>query len=344
MHQDSIKKINDDITRTKRAIISLGCSFVQGHGAINESVYKNYKWEGVKYGTPSVIWDQSNLSQLAKLITEFPDIIIRDDRTIDFSRHEIKNAFCNVLATKYFEGAYASINLGRSGCGNRATIKELYFYPEINWKELNEIIVIYCPSGTERFDFIDDVHHELNNHPRWTCIWPSILDNNGPSQMLWQGYKEAIYSPKYEIMEQISHIQELMLWCECKNAKLIIVPSFADVYNVENFIGSISQKIERDPTNRKITKSSNDISASLKSASELANMWPWDKMFKPDGKPTFIDLAMKQEFPNDETYPWFYTYISEGSPNGWVTPCCHPSAKAHDLFAKYLHKHIEENL
>jgi len=228
MYQDSIQQINDDITRTKRAIISLGCSFVQGQGAIDESIYKNYKWEGIKYGNPNIVWDKKNTHQLVK---EFSDIKILHDGAPNFSRHEQKNAFSNVLAKKYFEGEYASINLGRSGCGNRATIKELYFYPKINWKELTEIIVIYCPTGAERFDFIDDIYHELNNHGRWVCAWPSILDDTGPNKMLWQGYKEAIHSTKFEILEQISHIQELLLWCEHKNAKLIVVPSFQKVYN-----------------------------------------------------------------------------------------------------------------
>jgi hypothetical protein len=341
MYRESIKQINDDINRTKRVIISLGCSFVQGHGAIDESIYKNYKWEGVKYGNPNIVWDKKNTHQLVK---EFPDIKLSVNGSPDFSIHELNNAFVNILAKKYFEGSYASINLGRSGCGNRAAIKELYFYPEINWKGLNEIIVIYCPSGAERFDFIDDAYHKLNEHNRWICIWPSILDNSGPNKMLWQGYKEAVHTTKFEVIEQVSHIQELMLWCEHKNAKLIIVPSFQNVYNKENFIGSISKKVERDQTNRKIIKSDSELTLDFSSAIELANMWPWDKMFTPDGNKTFIDLAMKQEFPNDDTYPWFYTYVGEGSPNLWVTPCGHPSVKAHELFAKHLHKHIQENL
>lgn len=340
MFRDSINQINEDIKKTKRAIISLGCSFVQGGGAINDSIYKNYNWTGSKYNHPNVVWDTTNSHQLIK---EFTDIKLLSDGTFDFSLHEVNNAFANVLAKKYFEGSYASINLGRSGCGNRATIKELYFYPEINWKELDEIIVIYCPSGPERFDFIDDRYHELNNHGRWVCAWPSIFDKNGPNKILWQGYKEAIYSTKYEIIEQIAHVQELMLWCEHKKAKLIIVPSFAQEYNRENFIESINLKIDRD-SNRKIITSTHNSSLEIESVIKLADMWPWDKMFYPDGNKTFIDLAMKQEFPDEKEYPWFYLYAGEGSPDLWVTPCCHPSAKAHDLFAKYLHKHIEEKL
>jgi hypothetical protein len=335
MHKEAISQINEDIKRTKRAIISLGCSFVRGHGAIDDSIYRNYTYNVTK-GSGVVTWDTKNVQSLVK---EFPDIKITFQGTLDFYLNEEKNAFVNVLAKKYFEGSYASINLGISGSGNRATIKELYFYPAINWKEIDEIIVIYCPTGAERFDFIDDQYHRLNDHARWISSWPRISKDRNPVDLLWQGYAEAVHSSKYEIIEQIAHIQELLLWCEHKNAKLIIVPSFSKHYNRENFIGSISQQIDRD-NNRKIVKEPEYLDSNYQSAVELADMWPWDKMFYPDGHATFIDLIVRQEFPHEKTLPWFFTFAGVGSPNMWVTPCCHPSAKAHDLFAKYLHDHI----
>jgi hypothetical protein len=339
MRKEAISQINEDIKRTKRAIISLGCSFVRGHGAIDDAIYRNYTYNATK-GSCVITWDLTNARSLVK---EFPGIKILRHGDLDFYLNEEKNAFVNVLAKKYFEGSYASINLGISGSGNRATIKELYFYPAINWKELDEIIVIYCPTGAERFDFIDDQYHRLNDNARWTSSWPRISKDRNPVDLLWQGYAEAVHSSKYEIIEQVSHIQELLLWCEHKNAKLIIVPSFSKHYNRENFIGSISQQIYRD-NNRKIVKESEYLDSNYQSAVELADMWPWDKMFYPDGHATFMDLVLKQEFPEEETLPWFYTFAGVGSPNMWVTPCCHPSAKAHDLFAKYLYKHIEKKL
>jgi hypothetical protein len=335
MRKEVIEQINEDIKRTKRAIISLGCSFVRGHGAIDDYIYKNYAYNTTK-GSCVVTWDLKNARSLVK---EFPEIKILPHGGLDFYLHEDKNTFVNVLTKKYFEGSYASINLGISGSGNRATIKELYFYPDINWKELNEIVVIYCPTGAERFDFIDDQYHRLNDHARWYSSWPRFLEEKTPENILWRGYAEAVYSTKQEIIEQISHIQELLLWCEHKNAKLIIVPSFSNYYNRENFIGSTCQQIYRD-SNRKIIKEPEYLESNWQSAVELADMWPWDKMFYPDGNPTFMDLVMKQEFPDAEMVPWFYEFAGVGSPNMWVTPCCHPSAKAHDLFAKHLHEHI----
>ena len=335
MRKEAISQINEDIKRTKRAIISLGCSFVQGHGAVDDSIYRNYVWTGTP-GSGVITWDKKSMQSLVK---DFPEIKITPQGDIHFYLNEEKNAFVNVLAKKYFEGSYASINLGISGSGNRATIKELYFYPDINWKELNEIIVIYCPTSAERFDFIDDQFHRLNEHARWCSSWPRTSEEQNPVTTLWQGYAKAVHSTKFEIIEQIAHMQELLLWCEHKNAKLIIVPSFSNHYNRENFIGSISKQIYRD-SNRKIIKESEYLDSNYQSAVELSDMWPWDKMFYPGGNLTFMDLVLRQEFPNEKILPWFYSFSGVGSPNMWVTPCCHPSAKAHELFAKYLHEHI----
>ena len=69
----------------------------------------------------------------------------------------------------------------------------------------------------------------------------------------------------------------------------------------------------------------------------LVNQWPWDKMFYPQGCETFIDLCLKQE---GITNRGFWDFNGIGTPGKWVTVCCHPSAKGHDLFAKELFEHI----
>jgi hypothetical protein len=69
----------------------------------------------------------------------------------------------------------------------------------------------------------------------------------------------------------------------------------------------------------------------------IVNQWPWDKMFKPQDCPTFIDLCLNQEGIKNVG---FWDFNGKGTPNHWVTVCCHPSAKGHDLFAHELHKFI----
>ena len=121
---------------------------------INEEIYKKYSHHFNK-NTGSVDWKLTDIEK-KKLINQFPDIKLSYEGELDFTEHENNNSFSKILATKYFNGEYATINLGRNGSGNRAAIKELYFYPDILWDLLTEIIVIYCPTGAERLDFMDD--------------------------------------------------------------------------------------------------------------------------------------------------------------------------------------------
>lgn len=335
MFKSQIAQINEDIKRTKRAIISIGCSFVQGHGAIEQDIYDRYKWHHDVTDSHTT-WDLTS-SEEKQLLDEYPDISINPGNTgINFSIHENSRSFVNILAKKYFDGKYTPINLGRSGCGNRAAIKELYFYPDILWNELEEIIVVYCPSGAERFDFMSDTSYILNDHNRWVCMWPNSNNTDNPRNTLWNGYKNAVHSSKFEVLEQIAHVQELMLWCKHMNARLIIVPSFQPVYTRKEFASRIQDTIERSHNGSIIKlgpRSTNNIEIY-----KMADMWPWANMFAPEGFDTWMGMIENLESTN----AYFYDYKGRGSPNGWITPCAHPSVKSHDLFAKVLHQHIEE--
>lgn len=343
MHYDAIPKINEDIKRTKRAIIGLGCSFVEGHGAIDQYIWDTYHKPGDNEDYCS--W-QLDSQVVKELMTKFPDLEkqIVGSGPIRFINHENNNAFTSVLAKKYFNNEYAAINLGRRGNGNRATIRDLYYYPEILWDKLEEIIVIFCPSGAERFDFIDDTTHAVNNHNRWRTMWPNAHDAGPPITTLWEAYRDTVWSDKFEILEAISNVQELLTWCKWKKAKLVIVPAFMRYYNRPTFIKKINQAITKDFTNlnfihRTIPRTLN------KEVYDAVDMWPWDNMFYPDEYPTFVDLCMAQEKSLDwKDGPNFYSFLRYGTPDKWITPCGHPSVKGHDLFAKLLYKHITENL
>jgi hypothetical protein len=346
MYSFKIPEINDSIRKTRKAIISLGCSFVQGHGAIDQKIYDRYKWNHDISISPYTTWDLTK-SEKKEISNEYANISLYENLDgiidINFSAHELENSFVEVLAKKYFNGEYTPINLGRSGCGNRAAIKELYFYPGILWNDLDQIIVIYCPSGSERFDFMQDEFHTLNDHERWIAMWPNSDDTSTPRNTLWKGYKDSIYSQKFEILEQIAHIQELILWCKHMKAKLIIVPSFQRIYTRDHFTRGLSVNITRDG-DRNLTGSRKIFKIIPKEILKMVDMWPWENMFYPEGLPTWMDFIMKQEHVTDYDEFYFWNYVGKGSPNKWVTPCAHPSANAHDLFAKLLHRYIETSI
>jgi hypothetical protein len=333
MYKSQISQINQDIDRTGKAIIAFGCSFVQGQGAINDELYTEYQWKYLGLGT-SLEMDITN-SQKKEIVNRYNNVTLSRDNTLDFTFMEYDNSFINVLSKKYFEGSYASINLGIRGCGNRASIKELYFYPEIHWDKIKEVVLVYCPSGLERFDFINDQYYD---HGRWVAMWPHFTDKvPGPRKDLWKGYHDCLYSEKFEVLEQIAHVQELMLWCKHhKNARLIITPGFDRRYTREYFQESLKLKIDRSPEGEKTKQvmgfNSRDIESTV-------SLFPWENIFKPQGHETFVDLVLSKEVKNVDDHH-FFSYLGTGSPNKWITACAHPSAKGHDLFAHELYKKI----
>jgi hypothetical protein len=342
MYYRQVDEINADISRTRRAIVTLGCSFVQGQGAVDDSLYEEYKWHYERVGVPISI--TANEYQKQEIIKKYPTVELNPfNNKLDFTFMEYKNAFGNVLAKKYFDGKYASINLGIRGSGNRATIKELYFHPEIHWHKLDEIIVIYCPSGLERFDFVNDA---WNGHNHFATMWPHYQDphlEDGPRKKLSEGYAKRLYSDKFQIIEQISHSQELLTWCKLNAAKLIITPAFDRRYNREYFTSNIFTEYGRDMEGRILNINEFlEIDPLLKNElNNLIELWPWDNMFFPENFPTFVDICMAQEFPETWENEHFFQYNGKFTPQRWITSCAHPSAKGHDLFAKKLFEYIE---
>jgi hypothetical protein len=343
MYKKQLEKINEDIDRTQKAIIGLGCSFVQGQGAFNKEIVKEYGTHFTELGNPLQL-NKISKQEKKLLLKTYPSLAIKNNE-IDFTFMEYDNAFPNVLAEKYFNKEYASINLGQRGCGNRATINELYLHPEINWDKLKEIIVIYCPSGLERFDFIND---QFNDHNHWICMWPHSKEGK-PRSDLWSGYKEAVYSEKFEVLEQITYAQQLLAWCKLHNAKLIITPAFDIRYSKEHFRNALLTNINRDINGNLLKIEKDSLIKSIiketfnvdEQVTNLLNLFPWENMFYPDNMPTFVDMTLKQEFNHTNSLKYhFWSFIGKGTPDNWLTPCAHPSAKAHDYFAKLLYEHL----
>ena len=338
MYQKQIPAINQSLARTGKAVVALGCSFVQGQGAVDTDMYDDYNWEFVQLGTPLQL--RVNPQEVAEILARYKDLVsVKPDGELDFVMMEYKNAFVNVLCEKYFEGAYTPINLGRRGNGNRATIKDLYFYPEIDWHLAKEIVVVYCPSGMERFDFVND---EFSDHFHWTCIWPHPDKKaKGVKRVLWQGYLDYLYSEKFEVLENIAHVQELVTWCRLHDARLIITPSFDKRYDRSHMQSVLSQNIDRNSDSSMVHPPYfKEGSPAHEQAQKWLDLWPWENMYCPEGYQTWVELVVAQEKLPPERVNHFFEFLGKGSPDGWITSCAHPSAKGHDLFAQYLHRYI----
>lgn len=338
MFNCQINEINNDLKRTKRAIIALGCSFTQGQGAIDDELFDSYEWEHEE-GNPLTI--KVSLKDERRILKQYPLVTKNSDGILDFTFLEYENAFVNVLCKKYLNSAYTPINFGLRGCGNRATIKELYLNlnHKINLDKVKEKIVIYCPSGLERFDFVNDTYHD---HFRWVCMWPHYesMSLDDLRRDLWKGYKTNIWSEKQQIIEQIANVQELVTWCKANDAKLIITPAFDKRYNKRYFQHILGQSVDRSSgkavlINNSAFKKHPDI--------ELIKLFPWEKMFYPNGNETFANLALESDEGIVDKQDHYFQFQGNRSPNGWITACAHPGKKAHDLFAKLLNDEIRSN-
>lgn len=334
MYKRMISAVNEDLKKTKKAIVAIGCSFVQGQGAINDELYESYEWNFIKQGEPiEIILTRKEKKQILK---KYPSVFEEYDK-LNFTFMEYDNAFVNVLCKKYLNKTYTPINFGLRGCGNRGSIKELYFN-NIQWDLAEEIIVVYMPSGLERFDFINDTNVE---HFRWICMWPHFenAEKNSNKRLLWEGYNKSLYSEKFEVLEQIAHVQELLTWVNYKNAKLIITPGFDRRYDRNYFKLVLEKTIHRD-VDKNIKKSFN-IFEKTSLDIDFLDLFPWDNFFKPQGHSTFADLAIAQEPSIKDKLDYYGQFLGNRSPNGWMTSCAHPGQKSHDLFAKLLSIYIK---
>ena len=348
MFHHQIKEINNDLKRTKRAMISFGCSFVEGQGAIDQHLYEDLGWSLEHTGVPMAA--ELTEKQEKNLLKKHPDLYKNLQGKIEWDRMEQKNAFVNVLCNKYYGNSWTPINFGIRGKGNRASIRNLYYWPELKLSRAKEIIVIWSPSGMERYDFVNDVFDE---HNMFHTMWPHKNQDHiqGPRKQLWDAYADAIYSEKQAILETIATAIELKNWCRVHNAKLIITPAFDEAYNKEHMISRLNDVIMRNgdmvqqrkfanqenPTKTALIRKKNYYPGYSDTLTKIVQQFPWEDMFYPQGQTTFANLCTKQE----KTQQHFWEYNGVGSPNHWITVCAHPSAKGHQLFAEELYKKIE---
>lgn len=332
-------EINESLEQTRKAVIGIGCSFVAGMGAWPTAIFSEFDVTvDESKGNRCVLKSKLQEEQVSKLYN-----LKRRFGAVDYSLMERDNAFTHILANKYLQGTHTPINLGMSGNGNRSSLSNLYLHPNIDWDKIEGGIIVYCPSGKERFDFANDegIDHGFN----FITMWPNRQDNKEGKEYnrddLAGGYGAAIYSDKFTTIEQITYAQMIVQFAKLHNMQLIVIPGFDERYSREAFKESLYQKIQRDSKGRRIYS---DIEVNNNRMSQLLDIFPWDNMFKPQGVDTFIDLCLKQEgLPPTKNASYFFDYLHKGSPNWWVSPCAHPSAKGHDLLAAELFNHITEN-
>lgn len=302
---DIVRKMTSDT----KLIIGIGDSFTQGQGACSKEIWEKYNWDVTK------VPEEDEM----ELLETFYD-----------------NSWVHQLCKNHLTD-YTPINLGMTGRGNRAAVKELYLHPELKMETAKEKIVIFMLTGMERFDF---VHKELNQHIHFKTMWPSD-SNNSKESGLWKEYLNHVYSERSGTIELLLNITDAQTWCKANNAKLILTSAFSPDYNNEVFYKKI-QGSKDDPKNY--------LYGNIHYLEALMTMVNWDNYFRPGGYPCVADYLCHLENRDDlvgiESSAKYYDYAyshKKMSPGGFITPCAHPTIEGHKEIAKDMYDFIIKN-
>lgn len=298
----------------EKVIIALGDSFARGQGACDLDFGRKYNWD---WYSPSLTLEQKK----------------------EISNCFYENSWVHQLCKNHLTD-YEPLNLGLTGRGNRATIKQLYLCPEMKLHEKKEIIVIFMMSGMERFDFFLS---DFDNNVFFKTMWPRLDDrvNHNPDKDLWESYFKHVWSDKFAIMELLLNVAELKTWCKCHNAKLMLTSAFRPDYQKNEFI-------------RLINKEPNQfIKTNQSYINYLINIIDWDNFIRPNGHRCVTDylceleerpdLIIEDLFGLSSKYYEFAYSNKELSPKGFVTNCAHPSVLGHEKIADILYENILNN-
>ena len=302
---------NDIIRRLKNsdydsAIIGLGDSFTQGHGACSVKLWEKCNWNVNVVPTTS-LWD--------------------------YQIEYYENSWVNQLVKNHMS-KFVSINMGMNGRGNRAAGSELFLHPDLELEKIKNKIVVFMLSGNERFDI---VHKNYNEHIHFKTIWPSY-DSQEPDKDLWSAYAEHGYSDKMSIIELLLIVKQVRTWCELNNATLILTSAFRPEYNRDYFIETI--RGERDDKKNFLYHRLEYIEKLVDYIDWYNFLRPNGFRCFSD---FLCSLEGREDLIDEKGENGFYYYsksLDKMSPNGYFTNCAHPSILGHTKFAEVIFEHI----
>ena len=266
-----------------RYIIGIGDSFTHGVGAYDDDINIKYGWNVDPYRRQ-------------------PDAI----------ENMLQNAWVNQLATQLDA---EPINLGQEGTGNRSAIKRLYRDPMPNFKQSDEVIVIFLATGLERFDFAAAGANEYTY-----TMWPNPWERWNKKKDLWKVYAKDIYSEKFALVEFYWNLMEAHTYCKAHKFKFYWSHAFDIRNNPEYF--NVPELPEH-----------------------FANNMLWDRYIKFQGFRTVIEMLCNLEGQYDLWTGGYWDYFRQYKKGSkYISRCCHPTKLGHKIIADEMYKHIKADL
>lgn len=359
--------INNDLRRTRKAIIALGCSYAAGQGAfdqetldilepkISEDTFSNYDYLFKGHS-------KKDLQNFAKATnTQFIEDPAGSESwsgskskyAVQTFEMETSNSFVNQMCEK-LDNNYTPINFAHPGNGNMASINRLMSFP-IDWDYCEDIIVVWCFTDPNRFDVFDDrraFNKHVVQHDHQT-LWPQFIDNydsdqekliNGePWFQMQKNYTNTIWSENFVAMNFLQAGLTLKTWCKAHNARLAIFPAFSHYERDEVTNLLLNNALERDLGSRELIsqKPRNLKIYEVKYAKQTVDTFPWNSVVNLNGAKTFFDLCYAQDSEYDPEVD-LQELVAQKliTTDKWVFPCGHPSAKGHGFLAEKLIEHF----
>lgn len=346
MLENQVQSTVDSLKQTRKAVITLGCSFVQGQGSINTEIVDKYPF---KLNQSNTMCFAGNDDQIKEVLDSYPILSYHPspENPIDFTSMEFENSFTSALCRRYLKD-YTPINFGMKGNGNRASVMQLFRFPEIDYSELDDIIVMFFPTGMDRYDM---AAREFNEHFSHKSIWPHY-DKNATSidGKLWNAYSMAVWSEGHMLMEYLYTTEILRTWCKLHNAKLFIMPGFDSYYRTDDPIGFYQKHV---PPMQELRDDNTDLNDRFriqrennarKRVNEMFANHPWDNYIEIKGNWSLASLVQYTETSSipDKFFQYFFEHLGKGSPNGYWSICSHPSKKGHEAIAKHIYEHLRD--
>lgn len=347
-HSKDYRSINDHLAKTKKLLITTGCSFTVGTAAWDLDLVHEIP---PRHFGGNVNYRGHSIEEKQYISNKYPEVFL-SGTDIDLTQMERRNSFGDILARKYLNDEWTSANLGGNGNGNFSSILRLFNYP-INYNLAEKIVVIFCMTSYMRYDLIRDDSHMLPGYigNDFQTLWPNLgTPKNGPDEnwrFMHDGFRECVYTDRWEVLSMIQYLQLLKTWCQAHQAEFVVLSAF-DRYmtrdHVKNHLGyTYSRNHDTREINCKVPLSYESLQDSI----DKFNMIPWDHFWLPEGEPSFFHLGLKYEPSFQANDISMYSFVQAAqekqmviTPNDYLMGCAHPSAKLHDKLASLLNSHL----
>ena len=331
----NVDYINQDLKRTRKAIVVLGCSFADGQGSISEEIIQTLT---PKYNPLDNVFDynskQIDIEKLCELAIKYhlPINYGNNDKTynVGIYRSELNNSWGSKLS-KMFNDEYTIVNFADRGAGNNCAIKKMHRYP-IDWDLCDEVIVLWSVCDYTRWGFLHGNNLNFNEITGdYRTMW--WTDNKDATDLNGLFSKEFL-GPMFYITEYLENCSNVKTWCKQFNKQnIVVMPAFstlpenAPTMEWHYFLSQVA------------LKSSKNIAKGMKA--KLLTEYVWDV----NGKETLVDLLLEKEDLLEGSWHHIVNDIKgKGTKNGWISPCTHPTNKAQTLISELLYDHLNKNV